>query len=446
MPKITVIMPSLNVASYMRQCLRSVLEQTLEDIEVVAVDAGSTDGTLEILQEYVAADRRISVIQSDKRSYGYQVNVGLEAAQGEYISIVETDDRIADDMYEMLYAVARDQNLDYVKGRGMFFIDLKNGSQWQTPIWLPLSDDEIGKVIVPCDKPGILEYDVFLWNGLYKREFLKNIRFNESEGAAFQDQGFLFQVISSAGKAVYLDKVVYYYRQDNSGSSVVNSNGFHFLVNEYAYMKQFLPKKEIIWTKMYYIRMLKQCFGRYRSMTIKGEFWEDALDDIRILKQWILEAYDNGFLQEDVISLKDRELLEIFMKDERKLFTYLLAETYSKAELFFRLVDKIKDRSIVVFGCSATGRFVHALFENKMQGKVVAFCDNNSALCGSSIQGVKVMEPAEAVKAYPNAAFIITGTRSAEDMKRQLKQISKADICFFEYTPEIEMRLFLMEL
>ena len=79
MPKITVIMPSLNVASYMRQCLRSVLEQTLEDIEVVAVDAGSTDGTLEILQEYVAADRRISVIQSDKRSYGYQVNVGLEA-------------------------------------------------------------------------------------------------------------------------------------------------------------------------------------------------------------------------------------------------------------------------------------------------------------------------------------------------------------------------------
>ena len=108
MPKITVIMPSLNVASYMRQCLRSVLEQTLEDIEVVAVDAGSTDGTLEILQEYVAADRRISVIQSDKRSYGYQVNVGLEAAQGEYISIVETDDRIADDMYEMLYAVARD--------------------------------------------------------------------------------------------------------------------------------------------------------------------------------------------------------------------------------------------------------------------------------------------------------------------------------------------------
>ena len=62
MPKITVIMPSLNVASYMRQCLRSVLEQTLEDIEVVAVDVGSTDGTLEILQEYVAADRRISVI------------------------------------------------------------------------------------------------------------------------------------------------------------------------------------------------------------------------------------------------------------------------------------------------------------------------------------------------------------------------------------------------
>lgn len=444
MPKITVIMPSLNVAPYIRQCIESVLNQTFEDIEILAVDAGSVDGTLEILKEYMDIDQRLTIINSDKKSYGRQINMGLELARGKYISIVETDDWIAKDMYENLYSLAEIYNLDYAKGRGMFFIDLKNGSKWQTPIWLPLSDDKIEKIIAPCDMPRIMEYDVFLWNGIYRRDFLKNIRFNESDGAAFQDQGFLLQTISTAQRAVYLDKIVYYYRQNNSASSVVDPRGFHFLVGEYDYMRHFLEGKERIWTRMYYLRMLKQCFGRYRSMVIRGQFWEEAVDDILILREWLEDAYSNGLIQENIVSPLDLETLKIFLKSERDVFDYLSDEFRRKAEPYQRLLHAVQKKTVVVFGAGAVGRFVQALLENKNQGKVLAFCDNNVALHGCMIQGIPVYSPRNAWEKYPESVFIITGTKSARAMKEQLWQNAGQDICIYEYAPEIEMRLFLL--
>lgn len=445
MPKVTVIMPSLNVAPYIRQCIESVLSQTLEDIEILAVDAGSMDGTLEILKEYETADKRLTVINSDQKSYGRQVNMGLELAKGEYISIVETDDRIAEDMYENLYAAARSQHLDFAKGRGMFFIDLKNGSQWQMPIWLPISDDRVGSVVSPSNMPEILERDVFLWNGIYQRDFLKHIRFHESEGAAFQDQGFLLQTISTAKRAVYLDKTVYYYRQDNSGSSVVNPKGFHFLTGEYAYMKQFLAGKDEIWTRMYYLRMMKQCFGRYRSMVMKGEFWEAATEDILTLRKWLEVAYHCGFLKDDIVSSKDMEILKIFLKSERAAFDYLLEEFRGKTAPLRQMLNAIQNREVVVFGAGAVGRFVQALLENRECGRVAAFCDNDVALQGEVVQGTCVYSPIEAVEKYPKAVFLITGIKQPEAMREQLRETAGRELCIYKYAPEMEMRLFLLE-
>lgn len=109
MCKVSVIMPCLNVAEYMEKCLNSVVCQTLKDIEILVIDAGSTDGTAEIIRSYMEKDPRIRFIHSDRKSYGYQVNLGLSAAQGEYVGIVETDDWIEPDAYEILYQYAGDR-------------------------------------------------------------------------------------------------------------------------------------------------------------------------------------------------------------------------------------------------------------------------------------------------------------------------------------------------
>ena len=129
MIKVSVLMPSLNVVRYIRECMESVISQTMKEMEVLCIDAGSTDGTLEILEEYVQKDRRVRLIKADKKSYGHQMNLGLKEAVGEYIGVVETDDLIRPKMYEELYAAARKNNADYVKSDFDIFTTLEDGQR-----------------------------------------------------------------------------------------------------------------------------------------------------------------------------------------------------------------------------------------------------------------------------------------------------------------------------
>ena len=129
MPKVSIIMPSLNVASYIEKCVESVINQTMSDIEILCVDAGSTDGTWEILKKYAEKDQRIRLLTSAKRSYGYQMNLGLREAVGEYIGIVETDDFILPEMYEVLYTCAKEQDAEFVKSDFDIFTTLSSGEQ-----------------------------------------------------------------------------------------------------------------------------------------------------------------------------------------------------------------------------------------------------------------------------------------------------------------------------
>ena len=114
-PIISVLIPSLNSEDYINRCLESVVNQTLRNIEIICIDAGSTDKTLEILEDYAKKDSRIKIAISSKRSYGYQMNLGLNLANGQYIAIVESDDFIAEDMYEELYSLTNDGTIDVVK-------------------------------------------------------------------------------------------------------------------------------------------------------------------------------------------------------------------------------------------------------------------------------------------------------------------------------------------
>ena len=92
MAKVSIIMPACNVQSFLKECMDSVVSQTLEDIEIICVDDGSTDSTGEILDQYAQADSRVKVIHKVNTGYGNSMNVGLDAASGEYIGIIETDD------------------------------------------------------------------------------------------------------------------------------------------------------------------------------------------------------------------------------------------------------------------------------------------------------------------------------------------------------------------
>ena len=115
MAKVSVVVPVYNVEQYLEEALRSLVRQTLHDIEIVVVNDGSTDGSLEIIRRFMENDSRIVLIDKENGGYGKAMNVGLDRAAGEYIGILEPDDYVPLDMYEDLYEAAHAHDLDLVK-------------------------------------------------------------------------------------------------------------------------------------------------------------------------------------------------------------------------------------------------------------------------------------------------------------------------------------------
>ena len=93
-PKVSILVPCYNVEKYLKQCLDSIVNQTLQDIEIICINDGSTDSTLDIIKQYAKNDDRFVVIDKQNEGYGKSMNRGLDAATGEYIGIVESDDWI----------------------------------------------------------------------------------------------------------------------------------------------------------------------------------------------------------------------------------------------------------------------------------------------------------------------------------------------------------------
>lgn len=212
-------MPTLNVKNYIVECLDSVVNQTLEDIEIIIVDAGSTDGTLDILNEYEKKYSNINLLHSDQKSYGHQMNLGIAQAKGEYIGIVETDDYIDSVMFEKLYDLSNDGEYDIIKS-SFIYVNEDTGDIYK--------DKNIYKKQIPTDKPFniidnayILTGHPSIWAAIYKRVFLSvnEIKFMEAPGGGWVDNPFFHETACLAKTIRYTDDAYYYYRESNPDSS-----------------------------------------------------------------------------------------------------------------------------------------------------------------------------------------------------------------------------------
>lgn len=260
-PKISIIIPTLNSAHYLKECVESVLNQTLRDIEIIVVDANSTDGTLQILQDYAKSDSRISVIISERKSYGYQMNLGIAQAKGEYIGIVESDDFAKPTMFERLYSIAKAQNCDIIKSDILCFHTennaykftrtpiIKNARFYNQKLIFDSHSDSSADSRQKATKTKILKT---AWkmnqSSIFKRDFLEkhNIRFNESQGASYQDTGFSFITTILAGSLYLLDEAHYCYRTDNESSSSNDKGKVYCICDEYDYIARFLERENLM--------------------------------------------------------------------------------------------------------------------------------------------------------------------------------------------------------
>lgn len=241
MAKISVIVPVYNVENYLGQCINSIRNQTLTDLEIICIDDGSTDASGRMLDTYAQEDRRIKVVHKENTGYGHTMNVGLDIARGEYIGIVESDDFIEADMYEGLYSTAREYDLDFIKSNHWKY------SETGRTLDTGLSLCQCNTVFSKYENMEKIFAARSIWAGIYKRSFLvKNqIRFLETPGASYQDNSFSFKVSVSAEKGYFSDAAYVNYRVDNENSSVKSKKKVFCVCDEMAECWRYLQESDL---------------------------------------------------------------------------------------------------------------------------------------------------------------------------------------------------------
>ena len=165
-PKISVLVPIYNVEKYLRQCLDSLVGQTLQEIEIICINDGSTDSSPEIIQEYAQNDSRVKVITKKNSGYGDSMNRGLAKASGEYIGILESDDFLEKNAFERLYRLAKKHDADVVRANYYHF---KGGENTKFSY---VDTHDVDRVIDPSRRTWIFYQAPAIWSAIYKRSFL----------------------------------------------------------------------------------------------------------------------------------------------------------------------------------------------------------------------------------------------------------------------------------
>lgn len=317
MAKVSIILPICNVQAYLREALDSVVGQTLQDLEIICVDDGSTDDSLSIIQEYAARDSRIVVITGPNGGYGKAMNKGLDRATGEYIGILEPDDYLPGEMLEELYEVASANDLDLVKADFYRFTRDEDGTEHRQYVLLDESKKRYGQLLCPAEDPSCIYFTMNTWTGLYRRAFLDehHIRHHETPGASFQDNGFFFQTFIHARRAMIVNKPYYRNRRDNPNSSVKNRAKVYCMNMEFDWIRDLLMEDRQVWERfcaMYW-------WLKYRNYW----FTYDRIDDsykaeyMARMRQEFRRAMDLDQLDKNVFTSKEwKDLQNMITRSE----------------------------------------------------------------------------------------------------------------------------------
>ena len=313
-PAVSVLTPVYNVERFLPECLESLKAQKLKDIEFICINDGSTDGSLEILRAYAADDPRFKIIDKPNSGYGASMNCGLDAARGEYVGIVESDDFASPDMFKKLYKFAKRHNCDLVKSN--YYEHDDNGDVKKEPF----RGFRYRQVFDPADQLCALRVLPIIWAGLYRRKMLvdNGVRFNETPGASFQDTSFVFQAWVASRRAAILPGAYLHYRVDNAGSSVKSTSKIYEVCGEYASSEAFIKKDPRLWgTFAPTLNAMKLDTYRWNfnriAIECREEFVERWADEFR-------QAQEEGVLREEAFTPYDWGIAQELIADPKAFF------------------------------------------------------------------------------------------------------------------------------
>lgn len=422
MPKVSVIVPVCNVEKYLRQCLDSILAQTMEDIEIICVDDGSTDTSGWILDQYALRDGRIRVIHKSNAGYGAAMNTGLAMACGDYIGIVESDDCIREDMYQMLYSVAVEDDLDLVKSDVLYWLETAAYTRQVHSQWL---DNYYDRVLYDGDRNVFFDFYMNIWTGIYKRKFLLRhaIWFHESPGASYQDNGFWMQTLLYCHKAKWLSQAFYLYRQDNPAASVKNRDKMLAMANEYEFLIQTVcNRKDYHFLPYCYYYKLFRHRGTFMRIAdeYKREFCWQIKKDYESYKAYIKgNAYLDQWFRE-VVANPDEVCRKVLQKKQQ------VAERLGRAE------------HIVIYGAGKRGDIVfRGLYNEGYSEKFRGFAVSREP-SAEWIAGRQLLSIQEAYDRYSGALFIVAVVRGSGAYHQMIRALKGLGACNYMDGTDVE--------
>jgi glycosyltransferase involved in cell wall biosynthesis len=260
-PIISVIVPIYKTEKYVSSCLESLINQTLQNIEIICVNDGSPDNSLIICEKYAQNDPRIIIISQTNQGLSAARNTGLSYARGEYIQFCDSDDYFMPTMCEKMYTVISSMDVDMaMSGIDLVYEDMP---PWSDENWFSVPfrgistiNDDLFKTI-----------NVYAWNKIFKREFIVKYNIKFPYGLHYEDAAFLFKYLMISRSIYCIDLPLYnYVRRSNSiMSATMNEKSDYaidhiYVINDIAHFMELNGlfarfERVFIWMILSYIRL-----------------------------------------------------------------------------------------------------------------------------------------------------------------------------------------------
>lgn len=345
MVKVSVVIPVYNASKYLGECLDSIVNQTLEDIEIICVDDESEDNSVEILEKYSNNDNRISIYKKNHGGGGSARNYALNLVEGKYIYFMDADDKLKLDALETLYNTAEDKNVDFIIFQAYNYEDSEKRLYKSESYSMDLLSKEVKDKIFNCDDlSSDLTFDINVtpWSKFYNKDFVLNSGAKFPENLLFHDNIFFWETFFSAKRIYFLNGYFYCRRWHSDSSSRAMDERYIDSLTIADLIINIFKKHDKINEKYIYNLFNKVVdINYYRFKVIQNEYKQIYFNKMKeVYSNWV----DEFSFEEIWNSLNNRNSFifnNVFVVDDFNLFKSCV-DLYDGVYLLHELVDENK--------------------------------------------------------------------------------------------------------
>lgn len=290
MVKVSVVIPVYNVEDFLGECLDSITNQTLKDIEIICVNDGSTDKSLEILNEYAKNDDRFTIISQENGGHAVATNKGMELAQGEYLYLMDSDDILKLNALEDTVKIADEKNVDFVIFQAINYYMEEDVYLEKENYSMNKLADHVGDNVFSWKdiKEFVFTIAVTPWSKIYRRDFVVECGARFPEGLVFDDNVFFWEVLFSAERIAFYRQHLFIRRWYSTSSTTAGDRRFIDMLDIYDLIWDVFKRFDVFeeFKLKLYQKKVNTAYTRFKNIKpeFKQEYFEAMKDNFLDLK------------------------------------------------------------------------------------------------------------------------------------------------------------------